>query len=89
MIGLLMKLLFGDMLTGQVEHRRIFHRYDMAKNRTIIVVAGPLDARRLEGAKEVLGGKAHARKYPGKCEAVPFGECAVVEPHSVFGEREA
>jgi hypothetical protein len=64
MIGLLMKLLFGDMLTGQVEHRRIFHRYDMAKNRTIIVVAGPLAPGVLSGALEVLKGNSHARRFP-------------------------
>lgn len=63
MIRLLLKLLFGNMQSGQIEHRRIFHKFDMAKNRTIIIVAGPLDAHRLEGAKEVLKGESHARRF--------------------------
>lgn len=66
MIGILLKLLFGSMEPGQIEHRRMFNKYDPAKNRTVIVVAGPLDAHTLEGAKEVLRGAAHARRYARK-----------------------
>jgi hypothetical protein len=66
MIGLLMRLLFGDMQLGQIVKKRLFHKSDMAKNRTIIVVAGPLDAHKLKGAIEVLNGKAHARAFPNK-----------------------
>lgn len=66
MITLFLKLIFGSMKPGQVEHRRIFNKYDPRKNRTILLIAGPLDAHTLEGAKEVLRGAAHARAYPKK-----------------------
>lgn len=66
MIGFILKLLFGDMEPGQIVKRRIFHKFDMAKNRVVIVVAGPLDAHTLAGAIDVLRGDAHARRYARK-----------------------
>lgn len=63
MITLFLKLIFGTMKPGQVEHRRVFNKYDPRKNMTILLIAGPLDAHTLEGAMEVLRGKAHARHY--------------------------
>lgn len=66
MIGFILRLLFGDMTPGQIIKRRIFDKSNMAKNRTIIVVAGPLDAHTLAGALEVLRGDAHARRYARK-----------------------
>jgi hypothetical protein len=66
MITLILKLIFGSMQPGEVTHRRIFNRFDPARNVTILVAAGPLDAHTLEGAKEVLRGTAHARAYPKK-----------------------
>jgi hypothetical protein len=66
MITLILKLIFGSMQPGEVTHRRIFNRFDPARNVTILVAAGPLDAHRLAGAMEVLRGKAHARHYAQK-----------------------
>ena len=64
LLFVLLKLLFGSMQPGQVRHKRFFHRYDMAKNRVVIAVAGPLDAHCLADAIKVLKGEAHARSYP-------------------------
>ncbi len=62
----LLRKLFGNCDPGVVKHERFFHQCDMAKNMTVIICYGPLDAHRLEGAKEVLAGKAHARIFPRK-----------------------
>jgi len=66
MITLILKLIFGSMQPGEVAHRRIFNRFDPARNMTVLVCYGSLDAHTLEGAKEVLRGKAHARHYAQK-----------------------
>ena len=62
----LMRLFFRHMKAGQIEHKRIFHKSNVAKNRVVIVVAGPLDAHTLAGAIDVLRGDAHARRYARK-----------------------
>lgn len=64
MIGILLKMLFGDMKDGKVEYRRLFNRSDWTRNRTIIVYSGNLEPHKLSGAIDVLTGKAHARHYP-------------------------
>ena len=64
MIGFLLKTIFGSMEPGQIVCRRFFNRTDMAKNRTIIVISGPLDPHVLAGAKAVLKGESHARTFP-------------------------
>ena len=64
MIAFLLESIFGSMEPGQITCRRFFNRSDMAMNRTVIVVAGPLDAHRLDGALEILKGTAHARTFP-------------------------
>jgi hypothetical protein len=61
-----LRLLFGSHVAGIVTHHRYFHRYDAARNMTVLVCYGPLDATRLAGAMEVLRGKAHARHYAQK-----------------------
>lgn len=66
MILHLLRLLFGSHIAGIVTHHRYFHRYDAARNMTVLVCYGPLDSHALEGAKEVLRGKAHARHYATK-----------------------
>ena len=64
MIGFMLKLIFGDMEPGQIVCRRFFNRTDMAKNRTVIVISGPLDPHVLAGAQAVLKGESHARIFP-------------------------
>lgn len=64
MIGFLLKLIWGNW--QGIRHHRIFHKSNIAKNRVLIVVAGPLDAHALAGAIDVLKGEAHARRYARK-----------------------
>jgi len=66
MIGFILNRIFRNMIPGEPRHKRIFHPTNMAKNVTVIVYPGPLDAHRLAGAMEVLSGKAHARHYASK-----------------------
>lgn len=66
MIGFLLKSIFGSMEPGQITCRRFFNRSDMAKNRTVIVISGPLDPHVLAGAQAVLKGESHARTFPRK-----------------------
>lgn len=64
MIGFLLKIIFGSMEPEKPVYQRFFDNFSPAKHRTVIVVAGPLDAHRLDGALEILKGTAHARTFP-------------------------
>ena len=66
MIGFIMKSIFGSMEPDKPVYQRFFDNFSPARNRTVIVVAGPLDAHRLDGALEILKGTAHARTFPRK-----------------------
>lgn len=66
MLSFILNHLFRNMIPGEPRYKRIFHPTNMAKNVTVIVYPGPLDAHRLAGAMEVLSGKAHARHYAQK-----------------------
>ena len=66
MIGFLLKSIFGSMEPDKPVYQRFFDNFSPARNRTVIVVAGPLDARRLDGALAILKGTAHARTFPRK-----------------------
>lgn len=71
MISFILKLLFGntdpDFTSGREPViRRFPSKTDPARDRTVIVVAGPLDARRLAGALKILKGTHHARRRVGK-----------------------
>lgn len=63
MIAFILKMLFGT--TGrELVVKRFPSKYDPAKDRTVIVIGGKLDSRRLQGAVDVLAGKKHARTFP-------------------------
>ena len=66
MIGFLLKIIFGSMEPGQITCRRFFNRANAAKNRTVIIISGPLDPHVLAGAQAVLKGDSHARAFPRK-----------------------
>jgi hypothetical protein len=66
MIGLILNILFRNMVPGEPRHRRIFHPGNSEKDLTVIVCPGQLDAHRLAGALEILSGHAHARRYARK-----------------------
>lgn len=69
MIAFILKMLFGttdpDFASGRKPIvKRFPSKYDPAKDRTVIVIGGKLDSRRLQGAVDVLAGKKHARTFP-------------------------
>lgn len=66
MIGFLLKSIFGSMEPDKPVYQRFFDNFSPAKHRTVIVVAGPLDAHRLDGALKILKGTHHARRRVGK-----------------------
>lgn len=69
MIGFLLKSIFGSMEPGQIIKRRMVHRTDPKKDRTVLVISGRVDPLVLAGAMRVLEGNAHARSYSRKKEA--------------------
>lgn len=73
MITFLLKLIFNPMEPGMVTIRRFFHRYNAAKNKTVIVISGPLSPHVLAGVQAVLEGRAHARHYPAKKRTPVWG----------------
>ena len=66
MIGFLLKSIFGSMEPDKPVYQRFFDNFSPARNRTVIVVAGPLDARRLDGVLKILKGTHHTRRRVGK-----------------------
>lgn len=66
MLSFILDRIFRNMIPGEPRHKRIFHPTNMAKNVTVIVYPGPLDAHRLAGAMEVLKGDKYAQSYRQK-----------------------
>jgi hypothetical protein len=66
MIHFLLSTIFGNMQPGQIVCKRFFHPHNMAKNKTVIIISGPLDPHVLASAQAVLEGKAHSRTFPKK-----------------------
>ena len=60
------KNIFGFMKPGEYQVKRIIHRTDPDKDRTEIIYAGSLSARKVQDIKDILSGKSTAHRRPGK-----------------------